>query len=312
MDRNPHIRKWLAVGIILLFIGVAVAPSINVTVVKASDDNELVEVTTQACGIKGSDNHTVQLTKRQVREIRQIFDELKSRLSTAESMQETQQIFNDTIVSLSRYNLLPNGMNIEQAKRLVSSASQNQKVVQFLQKISTKSQVDVKAGEMQNSLCSIAGNTSNTHFAKPVTKLTMHLYDIMDYSSGNHILVEISTALWIVFNPFSTISQMILKRQGNHCGVSIFFGNFKYYPYPNWLYPAQGWLSTNGINGKQNITGSFWGQKVTSGWQPQDDWHMNYTWRGCIGFTGFITYVGLDSAYYLGSALHVNVGPNRP
>ena len=227
-------------------------------------------------------------------------------------MQETQQIFNDTIVSLSRYNLLPNGMNIEQAKRLVSSASQNQKVVQFLQKISTKSQVDVKAGEMQNSLCSIAGNTSNTHFAKPVTKLTMHLYDIMDYSSGNHILVEISTALWIVFNPFSTISQMILQRQGNHGGVSIFFGNFKYYPHPNWLYPAQGWISTNGINGKQNISGSFWGQKVTSGWQPQDDWHMNYTWRGCVGFTGLITYFGTDSAYYLGSALSVTIGPDRP
>jgi hypothetical protein len=295
--KDESLKKGLIVSIILLFIGVTIAPSINFIVVKASDDKELVEVTTQACGSTADKVHTVQLTKRQVREIRQIFDELKSRLSTAESMQETQQIFNDTIVSLSRYNLLPTSMSIEHA---------------FLQKISTKSQVDVKAGEMQNSLCSIAGNTSNTHFAKPVTKLTMHLYDIMDYSSGNHILVEISTALWIVFNPFSTISQMILKRQGNHCGVSIFFGNFKYYPYPNWLYPAQGWISTNGINGKQNISGSFWGQKVTSGWQPQDDWHMNYTWRGCIGFTGLITYVGSDSAYYLGSALYVNVGPNRP
>ena len=305
-------KNFGAALIVLLFIGVAIAPSINVNVVKASDDNELVEVTSQTCGVKGGNNHTVQLTKRQVRELQRVFDDLKNRLSTAGSMEETQKIFNDTIVSLSRYNLLPNGMNIEQAKRLVTSTSQNQKGETLFKKISTKFQADTKAGTIQNSFCYVAGNTSNTHFAKPVTKLTMHLYDIMDYSSGNHILVEISTALWIVFNQLSTISQMILKRQGNHCGVSIFFGNYHYYPYPNWLYPAQGWLSTNGINGKQNITGSFWGQKVTSGWQPQDDWHMNYTWRGCIGFTGFITYVGLDSAYYLGSALHVNVGPNRP
>jgi len=310
--RKNTVRKDLTVGIILLFVGVAFAPSINFNVVKASDDNELVAVTTQACGVKGGDNHTVQLTKRQVREVQRVFDDLKNRMSTAESMEETQRIFNDTIVSLSRYNLLPTGMNIEQTKRLATSASQNQKVVTIFKKISAKFQADSKVGTIQNSLCYIAGNTSNTHFAKPVTKLTMHLFDFMDYSYGNSILILVSSALWIVFNQLSTISQMIVKLQGNHCGVSIFFGNFHYYPYPNWLYPAQGWLSTNGISGNQNISGSFWGQKVTSGWQPQDDWYMNYTWRGCVGFTGFITYFGSDSAYYLGSALHVNVGPDRP
>jgi hypothetical protein len=45
-------RKWLAVGIILLFIGVAFAPNINLNVVKASNDNDLIEVTTHACGIE--------------------------------------------------------------------------------------------------------------------------------------------------------------------------------------------------------------------------------------------------------------------
>jgi hypothetical protein len=40
-------RKCLAMGIIILFIGVAFAPSINLNVVKASNDNDLVEVTTK-------------------------------------------------------------------------------------------------------------------------------------------------------------------------------------------------------------------------------------------------------------------------
>ena len=306
------LKNCINFGVILLFVGVAIAPSINFTVVKASDDNELVTVTTQACSSMVDKVHTVLLTKRQAREVKTVFDELKNCLSTAVSMEETQKILNDTIVSLSRYNLLPTGMSIEQAKRLVTCARHNQKVIPFLQKISTKFQADTKEGTIQNSFCYIAGNTSNTHFAKPVTKLTMRLYDIMDYSSGNHILVVVSTALWIVFNQLSTISQMILQRQGNHGGVSIFFGNYHYYPYPNWLYPAQGWISTNGMNGIQNISGSFWGQKVTSGWQPQDDWCMNYTWRGCVGFTGLITYFGSDSAYYLGSALSINVCPDRP
>jgi hypothetical protein len=42
-----ELKKILALGAILLFIGVAVAPNINFNVVKASNDNDIVEVTTQ-------------------------------------------------------------------------------------------------------------------------------------------------------------------------------------------------------------------------------------------------------------------------
>jgi len=310
MKRTYNLRIGLTIAVILFFIGFAFTPSVNIIGVNGTNDDDLVKMTTRACDLKDDNTYSVLLRKQQVREVQRIFDELKNRLSTSNSMEETQQIFNDSIVSLSSYNLFPAGMTIEQAKRLVSGI--NQKILPLFQKISTKFQVDTKAGTIQNSFCLIAGNTSNTHFAKPVTKITMHLFDIMDYSSENIILVRLSTAFWIIFNPLSSISQKILKLQGNHCGASIFFGNFHYYPYPNWLSPAQGWLSTNGVNGKQNISGFFWGQKMTSGWQPQDDWYMNYTWRGCVGFTGFIIYIGSDSAYYIGSALHVNVGPNRP
>ena len=38
--------KWLAVGIILLFVGVTIVPTININTVKASRDDDLVEVTT--------------------------------------------------------------------------------------------------------------------------------------------------------------------------------------------------------------------------------------------------------------------------
>jgi len=58
-------RKWLAVGIILLFIGISVAPNINTGVVTAIQENDLIEVTTQACGIQGYDDTTVKLTRQQ-------------------------------------------------------------------------------------------------------------------------------------------------------------------------------------------------------------------------------------------------------
>jgi hypothetical protein len=47
-----EIKKILVVGVILFFIGVAVAPIINFSVVKASQEDDLVEVTTQVCGIE--------------------------------------------------------------------------------------------------------------------------------------------------------------------------------------------------------------------------------------------------------------------
>jgi hypothetical protein len=248
------------------------------------------------------------LTKQQVEEVQTIFDNLKNRLSTAESIEETQRTFNDTIIELDRYNLLPEGMSIEQAQRLVNHATNHHQLITPLQKLFAVP----AAGTIQNSFCSIAGNTSNTHFAKLAKRTALLLYYIIDYCTGNAPLVTAATALYIVFNEIAKINQMILQQNGHHFGVCLYFGNYRYSPYPDWLSPAQGWLSTNGVSGKQNITGSFWGQKMTGGWQPLDDWYMNYTWRGCLGFSGLIIYAGTDSAYYLGSALSVNVGPNRP
>ncbi|UCD13962.1 MAG: hypothetical protein JSW60_00665 [Thermoplasmatales archaeon] len=46
--RSSCVRNALAVGIILLFIGVAFAPSINANISK-----EMVEFTTEVCGLNG-------------------------------------------------------------------------------------------------------------------------------------------------------------------------------------------------------------------------------------------------------------------
>ena len=44
MDKKPLIMKWLAVGIILLFVGVTIAPSINVVVAKEEARKKIVDV----------------------------------------------------------------------------------------------------------------------------------------------------------------------------------------------------------------------------------------------------------------------------
>ncbi len=57
-------KKLLVVGVIALFLGFAIAPSINANVSKASIDSELVEITTEVCGLNG-ENHTIQLTNEE-------------------------------------------------------------------------------------------------------------------------------------------------------------------------------------------------------------------------------------------------------
>lgn len=86
-------KKPFAIGIIFLFIGVAVAPSINSTVVKTSDD--LVEVTSQACGIKGSGNATVKLTKEQCKNLEQYLVDFRARLNQTTTREETSHLNQD-------------------------------------------------------------------------------------------------------------------------------------------------------------------------------------------------------------------------
>src|SRR4030042_1592503 len=119
--KDNWMTKGLVVSVILLFIGVTIAPSINFTVVKASQDDDLVEVTTQACGIKGFGNTTVKLTRQQYQNLEQYLVEFRARLNQTTTKEEAVPIFKEAVVELDKYGLLPEGMSVERAQRLVSS-----------------------------------------------------------------------------------------------------------------------------------------------------------------------------------------------
>lgn len=305
-------QKVFVFLIILHVLGVAFTSIPGQKACTISNQGALVEVTTHIHDVNNDSLSSIRVTPQESEEIQRIFDDLKNQLSTADILEETHRIFNDTIDALARQGLLPDDISIQKIKKLATSASHYSKLAPLTQHINKRFQGNSNEGVMQNFFCSIAGNTSNTHTAKLAKRIALRLNAIIDHSTGNVVLANIATALWIVFHQISKITQTIVRQNGSHGGVCMYFGNYHYYPYPNWLQPAEGWISTNGINGKQNISGSFWGQTMTGGWQPQADWYMNYTWRGCLGFTGLITYVGEDSAYFLGSALQVHVGHNRP
>jgi len=77
------IKKGLAVAVILLFIGVAFAPSINASVVK----DELVEFDVEFSRL--GKKHTVSMTQQDADEVEVLFDDMQNRLSTVKSDDET-------------------------------------------------------------------------------------------------------------------------------------------------------------------------------------------------------------------------------
>jgi hypothetical protein len=116
-----EMRRIFALGVILLFIGVSIAPSVNQSVVKASDDNDLVEVTTQVCGIKGYGNTTVKLTREQYQNVEDYLVEFRAKLNQTSTREEAVLIFKEAVVELNTYGLLPKGMSVEQTQKLVTS-----------------------------------------------------------------------------------------------------------------------------------------------------------------------------------------------
>ena len=117
-----EMKKLLSIGIILLFICIAVAPSINFTIVKASDDNNLVEVTTQVCGINGFGNTTVKLNRQQYQNLEQYLVDFRARLNQTITREEAVPLFKEAVLELNKYGLLPRGLSEREAERLVLGA----------------------------------------------------------------------------------------------------------------------------------------------------------------------------------------------
>jgi hypothetical protein len=155
-------RKCLVVGIILLFIGVSVAPSINTAVVKASNDNDLVEVTSQACGVQGFGNTTVKLTKEQYQDLEQYLVDFRARLNQTSTREEAVPLFKDAVVELNKYGLLPKGIGVEQAQKLISGPQLTSNKMELLKRVIKNNRYGLYSNQSNasNYFCFVAVTTT--------------------------------------------------------------------------------------------------------------------------------------------------------
>ena len=161
MEQLPLVKKCMVVGIILLFVGIAYAPSINQNVVKASQEDDLIEVTSQACGIKGYRDTTVKLTREQYQDLQEYLVEFRARLNQTTTREEAVPLFKEAVVELDEYGLLPRGMSIERAQKLVVSLQYNPRMNILERKISNPV---FSTNEIENYVCLIVGMSFHTYF----------------------------------------------------------------------------------------------------------------------------------------------------
>ena len=307
-------KKLLVFGVIFLFIGVAIAPSINFTVVKASSDNDLVEVTTQACGIKGFGNTTVKLTRQQYQNLEQYLVDFRARLNQTTTREEAVPIFKEAVVELNKYGLLPKGMSVEQAQRLATGPYQNTKLVKYLEKLSNKSEnLSLLEG---NAFCLIYGEAeSYTYFQGPVSKVIFYVACILDYIliKHTHLLNSLIGVGLIFLELFLFYFSMLLfllsdsLRNFPYIGGIIYYGDLTQTSNKEHHYsPAEGSIWTIGAFGIRHWNGSFYGNLPFTLTIQRTTYYP-----GVNGFTG-LRLSSDSSEIYFGSALRVKIGSEIP
>ena len=326
-------KKSFTIMLSILFIGVAVAPSINQSVVKASNDSDLVEVTTQACGIQGYGNTTVKLTREQYQNLEEYLVEFRAQLNQTSTREEAVPIFKDAVVELDKYGLLPRGMSVERAFRLLTKVSdQRLKVLDSLE-------LDPDA----NYFCLVSGKTTNTmsfgllnnlvqrsiHFITDfeithrdlVYKLIKLFENVSEKIVNlsiwlqNQNMVIFLTLMWILWVPIP-ISALVIFYQVLFAGyaTSLFpFGLFSLLTFGISSYydggPSSGWMFSIGLNGVKKYEGNeLWGTVREEGIGTA----FQYCFPGALGFTGLKISPLFQQTFFLGSALKVKLGTDKP
>jgi hypothetical protein len=290
------IRKWLAVGIILLFVGVTIAPTINFQVVKASTDDDLIEVTTQACGIQGYRDTTMKLTREQYQNLEVYLVEFRARLNQTTTRDEVVPIFKEAVVELDKYGLLPKGMSVERAQKLVTSMFFNIKNRTIIDKITRRNQ---NIGSW-NIFSLIAGKATYVeNFGAFYYLRNILLLPLISFTG------DMGVIFWF-------ISEILLDVRSNIFPFYL-FGEFcigqtyKFLQGGYEYYPSTGTIFSLGMLGPRIYSGSFYGQIRSYGPYGFAVGYDTY-YSGILGFTGL--NIGISGGNFLmGSCLLINLGP---
>jgi hypothetical protein len=207
-------------------------------------------------------------------------------------------------MELNKYGLLPKGMNLERAQKLVTVQYQKKNLMRQQEKISHHL---LSLDNSTNYLCSIAGYTDRTAIFTPlfllnvVGALLLKSVDIYLYTHAKnlsnlfYLVINLPFLLFTLFSYFFPLTGISI--------ITIGFGTLGQFGVPGSQYPSNGWVISLGMGGKK-----MWNEPLIGG-IPLLFPIIIFLCLGIIGFTG-IKIVLLDHCFYLGSALLVDIAHN--
>jgi len=294
------IRKWLAIGIILLFVGVTIAPTINFNTVNASQGDDLVEVTTQTCGMQGYKDTTVKLTREQYQNLEKYLMEFRARLNQTTTREEAVPLFKDAVVELDTYGLLPKLMSVERAQILVISRCFSQRSGDFYKSVFGGNQ----NSENFNEYCTVSGKVTRARsFGAfyPIRLLLSVLGNsFSDFWMVRWVFSEILLDLRSIYFPLYLFSEFSI-------GEGYWYYQGQHYEY----YPSIGWISSTGTNGFINFTGEFYGQIREIPTLNLGPVGKEIYYSGIYGFAGFCIRKS-NGSELIGSCRLIDIGPSPP
>jgi hypothetical protein len=151
---KPFEMKWLSILAIVLFLGIAFAPSVHSSAV----NDDLVQFHVELSGLEK--NYTVSLTRQQAQDVYAIFDNLKQRLSGVTSRDETNEIFTEAVENLSCTGLLGN-VSVAQALELVLQPKTSPGLHRTTPSLPARARNLSANG---NYFCSVAADLSDVYF----------------------------------------------------------------------------------------------------------------------------------------------------
>jgi len=297
MERKNLIQKVLSISVIILFIGIAVAPSINANF---SKEMNLVEFTIELCGLKNG-KETVKLTQGEAEKVESLFISVRDRLNSIDTREQSEKIFKDAVVELDKFGLL-GSLSLKQAQRLIVSTHKAPIINRILERTHNKNSISLD--ENENLFCLITGKTTyTTCFQNPVStfflQFAMFLYNLELEKLGSwFLLFWILSSIFVYDNPMAILLKI---------GLGIYeYGDSN-------RIPASGWIITLGMNGKKNWNNTFFGQLPHTLGIPLLIQHGGVSYSAIIGYTG----IKLQSSdglgfYFLGSAIFVKIGSEPP
>ena len=268
--------KWRAIqslGIITLFIGIAVSNSIAV-----EQEEEFVEINIELCGLNGVQKNTFQFTNQEYATLNEKINQMKLDLDYADSIEERNLIYIDMIDYLYENNYLSEKLNLDLFKQLVTG--------QYLKNPYFKSIINNYLFEHSN--CHIDGESNNTYIVGAMGVLS---YILSEFSIFGIILFSLLHAFTppIVF--FSWVSYgYVFYNEGSWGGRK---------------YPADGYIRTVKLIGSdqhsQQHGGKFWGDFFTYTTE-------GFIWAFYSHHVGTKGFFGIKiNEFYFGSALNVRI-----